>query len=266
MTRPYRLGTTSFIYREAALPNVRKLAPLVDDIEILFFDVSDPEGLPDTGDLRAMAALKAAHDLTYSLHTPLDASLASRDERRRQEGVAAVLKSIELASPLEPERFILHVYLGDREGEVMPDSVEAWRRRATRSLEAILASGLAPDRLCLEWLDYDLSLLDPVLDELGLSVALDIGHLYRDRIELDPVIDSWLSRSSVLHWHGTAEKGRDHVSLEHFPEAEGRRLLRRLHETGWDGVLTVEVFNELDFEQSLNRIEYLSSEASTCPV
>lgn len=264
MPRPYRLGTTSFIYPDAALPNVRGLAARVDDLEILFFDVSEAAGLPDAGELRAMAALKAEHGLTYSLHTPLDASLASADERRREEGVAAVLKSIELSRSIDPEHFILHVYRGDREGEPIAGNEEAWRGRARRSIESILESGVPAARFCVEWLDYDLSLLAPLLEELKFSVALDVGHLFRDGIEIEPVLERWLPCTRVIHWHGTPQGGRDHRSLDHFPEAEGRRLLRRLEDTGWDGVLTLEVFNENDFEQSLRRLEALSSETSTC--
>lgn len=264
MPRPYRLGTTSFIYPDAALPNVRRLASRVDDFEILFFDMSEAAGLPDTGELQAMAALKAEHGLTYSLHTPLDASLASVDAQRREAGVAAVLKSMELSRPLDPEHFILHVYRGDREGEPIPGSAEAWRGRARQSLERILNSGVPAARVCVEWLDYDLSLLAPVLDDLGLSVALDVGHLFRDGIQIEPVLERWLPRTRIIHWHGTTEGGRDHRSLEDFPEAEGRRLLQRLEETGWEGVLTLEVFNESDLEKSLERFKFLSAETSTC--
>lgn len=266
MPRSCRLGATSFVYPDAALPNVERLAPRVDDIELLFFDVSDPAGLPDGSELQRMAALKAEHGLSFSLHTPLDASLASADEGRREAGVATVLKSIALARPLEPENFVLHVYQGDREGEGLPDSPDAWRERAKRSLAALLESGVPSRRLCIEWLDYDLAPLTPLIEDLDLSVALDIGHLHRDGVEIEPVMERFLDRTRVIHWHGTDGEGRDHRSLEHFPEAEGRRIVRRLETAQWNGVLTLEVFNEADFERSLNRLESLSAGVSTCAV
>ena len=49
-----------------------------------------------------------------------------------------------------------------------------------RSLAAILDAGVPPAQLCVELLDYDFALIEPVIAELGLSVALDVGHLERD--------------------------------------------------------------------------------------
>lgn len=255
MSRTYRLGTTSFIYPDALLPNVRRLASCVDDIEILFFDVSDPSGLPTRQELETIRHIKDEHGLTFSLHTPLDASLASVDARRREEGRTLVLRAMEIAAPLEPERVIVHVYRGDREGEAIPDAVDAWRDRARASFEHILGSGIDPQRLCIEWLEYDLELLEPVIDALGVSVALDVGHLHRDGVELVPVLDRWLSRSRVIHWHGTDMSGRDHRSLTCYPEVDRQVLLKRMKVEGWDGVLTLEVFREDDFESSLKMLK-----------
>ncbi len=254
MPRSFRMGTTSFIYPDAALPNVKRLCPFVDDIEILFFDVSDPEGLPDAGALRELAEIKATHDLTYSLHTPLGASLASSDESLRRAGVEQVLRAIAIAEPLEPENTILHVYRGDCEGEPIPDDLDRWRDRARRSLQEIISAGIEPRQLGIEWLDYDLGMLEPVIDEFGISVVLDIGHLYRDGLPLEPVLDRYLDRTSVIHWHGTTTQGRDHRSLAYYPRADALRLLERLERGSWSGVLTLEVFSESDFEESLQSL------------
>jgi len=51
MPNQLRLGTTSFIYPDHVLPNVRRLADRVSDVEILFFGVADRSGLPSDDDL-----------------------------------------------------------------------------------------------------------------------------------------------------------------------------------------------------------------------
>jgi sugar phosphate isomerase/epimerase len=248
----YRLGTTSWIYPDRLLPNVRRLASRVDDIELLLFDVSSPADLPDSAEMDELARIKRDAALTFSLHTPLAASLASEDDARRREGVRQVCAAIDLARPLEPERTIVHVYYGEGERGPRPTELDAWRGRARASLESILASGMAPRDLCVEWLDYDLGLLQPVIDDLGLSVVIDVGHLHRDGIDLGPVLEAHLNRTRVIHWHGTDPRGRDHRGLDHYPEASARRLLRALDAARWDGVLTLEVFREADFERSMN--------------
>src|SRR5690606_7565401 len=92
MSVPFRLGTTSFIYPGGWADNVERLAGRVDDVEILFFE---SEGLPSVDEVRRLAELEQRTNLTFSLHTPLDVSLASANEPRRQQAVAAVQRAIE---------------------------------------------------------------------------------------------------------------------------------------------------------------------------
>jgi sugar phosphate isomerase/epimerase len=191
----YRLGTTSYIYPDRLAANVRRLAPRVDDIELLFFDISNPDDLPDAEEMDELVRVKREAGLSFSLHTPLAASLASEDAARRREGVRQVRAAMDLARPLEPECTIVHVYYGEGERGPRPAELDAWRGRARASLESILESGIAPGDLCIEWLDYDLGLLQPVIAELGLSVALDVGHLNRDGIDIGPVLEAHLDRA-----------------------------------------------------------------------
>jgi sugar phosphate isomerase/epimerase len=244
----FKLGATSFVYPAGWLTNVERLAGRVDDVELLFFEVG---GFPSADELAGLARVKAEAGLTYTLHTPLSASLASADPERRARGVAEVVESVAAAAPVTPERHVVHVYLGDRENDARPRDLAAWRARARTSLEALLGAGLAPGDVCVEWLDYDLRLLLPVVEELGVSVALDVGHLARDGVDLDAALDAVLPRTRCVQWHGTAPGGRDHVSLEHYPRDLAHRLLRALRRHGFDGVITLEVFEAGAFEASL---------------
>jgi sugar phosphate isomerase/epimerase len=206
-----------------------------------------------------MVRLKHEHALSYTLHTPLDASLASADEARRARGVDKVRRAIDWARPLAPLAHTVHVYLGDGERDGAPPAdLDAWRDRARRSLEVIVAD--APSRaIAVECIDYDFSLIAPVVRALDLSVALDVGHLMRDGRALRPMVDEWLPRARVLQLHGTRPDGRDHKSLTYAPRSEIEWLLRTLVERQFGGVLTLELFDAADLESSLALVRSLLS-------
>jgi sugar phosphate isomerase/epimerase len=246
-----RIGTTSFIHPGGWLENVERLGPHFDDLEILFFESEGEGAYPSAEECRALMHAKHSHALTYSLHTPLAASLASEDEARRRAGVASVLSAIEVGRAFEPENIVVHVYHGDEEhAATRPRDLAAWQGRAARSLSAIVERGVPPERLCVELLDYDYALIEPVVDALGLSVALDVGHLVRDGKDELRVLHHLLPRTRVVQWHGTDPGGRDHRSIDHYPLDKARALLRALRDGSYGGVLTLEVFRAADLESS----------------
>jgi sugar phosphate isomerase/epimerase len=258
-----RVGTTSFIYPGSWRYNVERLAPRFDDIEILFFEA---DSFPDGEECRALARCKQQYGLSYSLHTPLEPSLASADPVRRQAGVDAVRRAVEAASAFEPEHYVLHVYLGDAERDPRPPrDLEAWRERAASSLRQLLAHGVAARQLCVEALDYDFALLYPVIEALDLSIALDVGHWVRDARDELSELERYLSRARLLQWHGTEPCGRDHRSLRHYPADRARALLSKLVASGFDGVVTLEVFDPEELASSEQVLERLWAELGLEP-
>jgi sugar phosphate isomerase/epimerase len=256
-----RIGTTSFIYPGGWVDNVRRLGADFEDIEILFFESE----FPSEAECRALRDEKLAHGLTYSLHTPLAASLASADESRRRAGVASVLGAIDVGSSFDPENVVVHVYFGDQEHDPeRPCDLGAWRDRARASLTSI-TSRLPPERVCVELIDYDYALIEPVVRELGLSVALDIGHLVRDGLDELGTLDRLLSLTRIVQWHGTDPNGRDHRSLEHYPRDRALALLARLRARDYRGVLTLEVFRAADLEGSRRVLAELLAELDAGP-
>lgn len=246
-----RIGTTSFIYPGGWLHNVERLGPHFDDVEVLFFESEGPHAFPSSAECQALARAKRELDLSFSLHTPLDASLASEDEQKRRAGVRAVSRAIEAAATFEPEAYVLHVYFGEAEhAERRPADVEGWRARATESLLELIGQGLPPRQLCIEQLDYDFSLIEPVIDALDLSIALDVGHLVRDGRDELAALERYLPRTRIVQWHGTDPEDRDHRSLLHYPLARARSLLSKLLDARYGGVLTLEVFREADLHSS----------------
>ncbi len=261
MNSRYRMGTTSFIHPGGWLENARLLAGRVDDVEILLFDPSGPGGLPDAAEIDGLARLAREAELTYTVHAPLDIALGSEDEARRRASVARVLDAARATAPLEARALVVHLALGEREGGPPPTDLDAWRRRAVASLGELVAGGVPREALCLESLEYDFALAEPVLDALGLSAALDVGHLARDGRPFDDLLARNLRRARVVQLHGTAPGGRDHRSIRHYPRADAVRLVRTLARAGWDGVLTLEVFAEAELEDSLACLADIEAEA-----
>ena len=259
MNVPFRIGATSFVYPDRWLPNVARLAGRVEDIEILFFEASET---PDAAELDALAAWKRWAGLTYTLHLPLAVSLASEDDEERCRSVATVRRAIEVAGPLVPDAYVVHVYLGDREHDQRPHDLTAWRARAARSLEELVRASVPAEALCVEMLDYDFGLIEPVVEALGLSVAIDVGHLARDRRPAGELLRRHLPRTRVIQWHGVEPTGRDHRSLRFYPLESARQLLRTLMAASYRGVLTLEVFRERDFEESLALVHNLVAEVA----
>jgi sugar phosphate isomerase/epimerase len=277
-----RIGTTSFVFPAGWLENVRRLAGRVEDVEILLFERPGPSGSCDrigTGlspaEVDEIAALGRAHGMTFSVHAPLDLALAAEDPATRVSGVEAALRIAALTAPLAPHALVLH--LDDPPEPAGAAQVLAWQARAASSLRALLDGGLSPRLLCVENLGAGLGPAEPLVEELGLSVALDVGHLARDGVSFEAMLARHLSRTRLVHWHGTDRTGgagrssappgpplatgqahppapllaQDHRSLRHYPAAAAVRLLRELERAGWAGVLTIEVFREDDLEESL---------------
>lgn len=256
-----RLGTTSFIYPGGWLYNVERLATHFDDVEVLFFESEGPDAFPSPSECQALARVKREHALSFSLHTPLGASLASEDEGRRAAGVRAVLLAMDRAAPFEPDAYVLHVYLGEGEHvERRPADLDRWRGRAERSLGEIIRRGVPSRQLCIEQLDYDLTHIEPVIEALDLSIALDVGHLVRDGADELAALARYSPRTRIVQWHGTDPEDRDHRSLVHYPLPRARALLRALRDAKYAGVLTLEVFREHDLWGSRALVAQLLAE------
>ena len=70
---PFRLATTSFIVPDDYLPNVRQLAPLFDEVELLFFEAG-PQG-PNPRLIDALTRIGKETGVGYNVHLPVDVPL-----------------------------------------------------------------------------------------------------------------------------------------------------------------------------------------------
>jgi len=249
---PFRLGTTSYIKPADILPNVRFLAGLVDDVELVLFESDEISSLPDGGVIGELGRLAAESDLTYTVHLPLDVQLGHPVQEERRRSVGKCVRAIERTWRLRPFAYVVHLV---RNGE----DEAAWRRALRRSVDDLLETGIGRRRLCVETLDYDFSLVTPVVRECELSVCLDVGHLLlRDK---DPValLARHLDSTRVVHLHGV-RNGRDHLPVDVLDETLLAEVLGLVGEkSDTDRVVTLEVFGQRQLERSLAAMKEMLS-------
>ena len=241
----FKLATTSFIHPAGYSDNVRLLAPLVDEVELLFLETAH---LPSAAQIHDLQALADALEVTYNVHLPMDISLAdpSPDIRRRSREV--VLSALERVRPLNASTHTLHVDFAMPDKD--PASIETWQALAVESLRRLLAETAADaEDLTVETLDFPPTWLAPVILKLGLPVCVDVGHVIRFGFNLQETLDLFAGRIRMFHLHGVTGQ-QDHRALNHLaPEA--RRclipLLKNFH-----GSVSLEVFSESDLTDSMN--------------
>jgi len=248
---PFRLGTTSYIIPADLMPNVRYLAPYVDDIELVLFEADHESNLPDEKTIRELHDVACSNDLSYTVHLPLGLSLGAVDEEERRKSVEKALHAVELTSPLNPLAYIVH-FEGDRRGLIPSDNMTGWTRGLRASVADLLGTGIKPHLFCVETLDYPFTLVDPIVCEFELSVCLDIGHVLLQGYPLDAYLAKYHDRVRVFHAHGI-RGNKDHRDLGSLKDSDLALLFGnlRLHRSS-PPVLTLEVFDENDFRLSLD--------------
>lgn len=255
---PFRLGTTSYIIPDDILPNARYLAGKVKDIELILFEVDDgPHNLPSPEIIDELAQIASQHDLTYTVHLPLDLKLGE-DGSEQDKSLIKARRVIECTRELDPWAYVLH--LDGRSVRTSTDAglIRHWQDQSVRALEIVSEWTGDAKKLAVENLEtYPLDFIQPVLDRIPVSRCVDIGHLWLDGYDPIPYLHSALPRTRVIHMHGLAE--RDHRSLAFMPEEKVRAVWEELIRINYAGVLTLEIFSEEDFVSSLQVIERLSS-------
>jgi sugar phosphate isomerase/epimerase len=251
--KPFRIGTTSYIYPADIITNVRRLAGIVDDVEIVLFEVARDDDLPTHELLSEMKDIAAEKNMSYTIHLPIHAALGDPDETLRIASSESAMKVVALAGRLDPWAYVIHLNPFES-GDPRPDTEwRDWAHRCAKSLSLIASRSADAERLCIENLEgYEISRLAPVLDELPVSLCLDIGHLWVQHIDPVQCIERYAKRIRVVHIHGIDI--RDHASLENTDARELNRVLDALAVNGFGGVLTIEVFRYRDLASSLRCI------------
>ena len=248
----FRIGSTSYIYPADILPNVRRLAGIVDDVELVLFEVADASNLPDAKVVSELRKIALLYGMTYTVHLPTNLELGAEGDRWIQS-VEKARQVIRCTRPLEPWAYIIHLN---------PDGTRdrsSWEKMSVEALRLLAEEAGAPELLAVENLENcPPEELNPILERTSASLCLDVGHLWLAGRDPVPILQAYLKRARALHFHGVNE--RDHASLLRAPAHSLRAVLAELVRQKFQGVITIEVFSAEDFFPSLRLVSSLLEE------
>jgi sugar phosphate isomerase/epimerase len=247
---PFNLGTTSFIYPDDYVPNVKMLGPYLDEIELLLFESLPNDALPSKAVIAELSHLARDYNLIYNVHLPTDVSISDPKPEKQRLAVDTILKVGDLLAPLSPTAFLLHIPYSKK--SFSENSVKSWQRCVFRNLEKILAGGIPAESIAVETLDYRFDLLDGVIVDLNLSVCLDLGHLIVHGYQLKALFNKYADRTSMIHLHGV-KNGHDHLALNKLTDVSMEPVLVILRQ--FTGSVSLEVFSFDDLKTSLEYLE-----------
>jgi len=230
----FRLGSTSYVYPADIITNVRRLAGLVKDVELILFEVDDFSNLPDARTVAELQKIASDYGLSYTVHLPLDLRSGEIDKARRV---------IQSTLYLKPWAYILHLN-PDEAG-----SQAQWEEGWIKALEKLADETGEPEALALENLENcPIERLAPILERVPASLCFDVGHLWLTGEDPLPALKIYLKRTRVFHLHGVAQ--RDHFPLTYAPLSSLKAVLKELLVQDYRGVVTLEVFSVEDFLSS----------------
>ncbi len=244
---PFRVGTTSYVWPEDIISNVRRLKGLIDDVELVLFESEQSGNIPAEEEMDELRNIGAGCDMSYTVHLPLDLNLGSSLAEERAKSISCIRSISQQVCALAPKAYILHLNLP----ESSPRDIPAWQEYAGISLKEIAAGNIiAPVKVAVENLSYPFDYIGGQVLESGFSVCADIGHLLV--MGLDPLahLEKYFESIAVIHLHGV-NGAKDHVSLKYLNQGMLKDIADFLMRRGYAGVLTLEVFAQSDFEESM---------------
>jgi sugar phosphate isomerase/epimerase len=205
---PFALACPSFVYPAGYVDNVRHLAPFVDEIELLFFESRFADSRPSRTLVRELAELGSAGGITYNVHLPTDIDLGHEEAGIRLHAVNVLKEVIERCAPLNPTTFTLHLV-----HDPADPGIERWQDQCVTSLAAVLAGGIPSRRISVENIGHDFAPATPVIEQLDMSVCMDMGHLMAHGQDVAAFYERWRERITIAHLHGV-DGARDHLPLD----------------------------------------------------
>lgn len=252
--RQFKLATTSFIVPDYIVPNVEKLGPYMDEIELLVFESRPQKVIPSPQEVKRLLELAQEHNHSYNVHLPVDINPADPDKQKRQKACDTLMVVFERFERLAVSTHTLHLPMPEkiRTGRLKHDAVKQWQQDATSGIECLLERGIDPGKISIETLDYPFEYLEPVVSQCNLTICADLGHLIKYDFDYQKLFHVQASNIPLIHLHGVdLEKPRkkDHQSVDRLPTAHLDRVIDLL--CRFTGVVSIEVFNLGHLQRSL---------------
>jgi sugar phosphate isomerase/epimerase len=238
-----KIGTTSYIYPDEIIPNVRKLVNLVDDIELVLFEGKDYSNLPSTEDINTLSRISEESGITYTVHLPIDLDICSIDGDFRKFSLGRMLEIMKLTSPLDATGYIVHLPRREVESE------EMWVLRTVRSLSELFIQFGNRD-ICIENLSYPVKHILPIVEEFDFNLCLDISHALKCSDDWKEIFDNSFNTIKIIHFYGPEIDGEGHTGLQKADRGFVKSVVNKILSSNFTGLLTLEVFGAEDFFES----------------
>jgi sugar phosphate isomerase/epimerase len=247
---PFKLATTSFIYPDDYIPNVKMLGSFFDEIELLLFESKDMESIFPKSVVNELKCLAKDLDIGYNVHLPTDISISAPDPHLQREAIESYKRTIDLMLPLAPSNFFLHVPYD--ESDAQKATIEQWCDRTRSNLSRLLDSTTSGSLIAIETLDYPLDFIEEIVRELNLSICMDVGHLILHDYDVMDTFKRYASEISSIHLHGV-ENNQDHLAIDRFSPQYIPPLVEII--SRFQGILSLEVFAYQHLVPSLPTLE-----------
>lgn len=245
---PFKIGATSYIYPDHMVPNVKMLAPFLDEIELLLFESVLPDSIPSKNEINALHEISKEHGTTYNIHLPADIFPGSSNYADRLCFVETVLNIIDHTLILSPSTYTLHLPYPDDSDKTGCDKI--WLNNVYDSMEKLIESGVESKTISIETLEYPFEWIDDIISDFNFSVCIDVGHLLQNGYNVERVFKNYLDITSIIHLHGV-KNGHDHLALDKLLREDIKTLIKYMH--GFTGTVSIEVFS---FDNLLSSLQH----------
>ena len=214
---PFKISAPSFIHPDDYVPNVRLLGPFLDEIELLCFE-SRETSLPSRQTIQELESLAGEFDFTYNIHLPTDLDPGSVKRKVRDHFIERLLRIMDITLPLAASTYILHLPFNDAKSPPSEKGCDiGWQDRIAECFSRLRDAGIQGSLFSVETLDYPLERIEPVLQDYGLGVCLDVGHLILNGISVEKTYSRFSDCIKMIHLHGV-QNGKDHQPLDVFDQ------------------------------------------------
>lgn len=248
---PFKIGTTSYIYPDHIVPNVKMLAPFIDEIELLFLESIPSGSIPAKNEINELHQISREHAITYNIHLPVDIFPGSSNYADRLCFVDTIQNIIDHTSKLSPSTYTLHLTYPDDLDKTRCDQI--WQNNVYDSMEKLIVSGVNSKTISIETLEYPVEWIDGIISDFNFSVCIDAGHLLLKGYDTETIFKNYLDITSIIHLHGV-KNGRDHLALDKLSCEETETLIKFMN--GFTGTVSIEVFS---FDKLLSSLQCFCS-------
>ena len=222
-------------------------------------------GILTSEKIEQLVEFKKKEDITFSVHLPLwGIEPAAFSEHIRDGSIATFVDCIELTKPLDPTCWVLHPtgaltveflnidFPEFAKGLILNQFCTYTEDSIRKLLDKV---DVPPEKIAVENIEFPFESMEPIIEELGLSICLDTGHLlagFSGDISVLDFVEKYFDRIAELHLHDGASPRIDHKSLGKH-DLPVKELLLKLHKKKFKGPL---VF-ELTLQEALDSMEYI---------